>query len=92
MTEEGSLLRYCDQRAFIEEVKTKSDFESPIQTEPGDRLITTHSTELSHASEVLLNSKIEKLPVVDDKGAFIGIVTRSSILKYFQERFFPEQA
>ena len=30
--------------------------------------------------------------VVDDKGAFIGIVTRSSILKYFQERFFPEQA
>ena len=40
VTEEGSLLRYCDQRAFIEEVKTKSDFESPIQIEPGDRLIT----------------------------------------------------
>lgn len=32
------------------------------------------------------------VPVVDDKGAFIGIVTRSSILKYFQERFFPERA
>ena len=32
------------------------------------------------------------VPVVDDKGAFIGIVTRSSILKYFQERLFPEQA
>ena len=32
------------------------------------------------------------VPVIDDKGAFIGIVTRSSILKYFQERFFPEQA
>lgn len=32
------------------------------------------------------------VPVVDDKGAFIGIVTRSSILKYFQERFFSEQA
>ena len=29
-----------DQRAFIEEAKTKSDFESPIQTEPGERLIT----------------------------------------------------
>ena len=29
-----------DRRAFIEEAKTKSDFESPIQTEPGDRLIT----------------------------------------------------
>lgn len=29
-----------DQRAFIEEAKAKSDFESPIQPEPGDRLIT----------------------------------------------------
>lgn len=32
------------------------------------------------------------VPVVDDKGAFIGIVTRRSILKYFQERFFPDPA
>lgn len=32
------------------------------------------------------------VPVVDDKGAFIGIVTRRSILKYFQERFFPDRA
>lgn len=32
------------------------------------------------------------VPVVDDKGAFIGIVTRSSILKYFQERYFPDPA
>ena len=32
------------------------------------------------------------VPVVDDKGAFIGIVTRRSILKYFQEHFFPDPA
>ena len=43
--------------------------------------------------EELLSVAAEQnfVPVVDDKGAFIGIVTRSSILKYFQERFFPEQ-
>ena len=35
---------------------------------PGDRLITTHRTDLAHASEVLLNNKIEKLPVVDGEG------------------------
>ena len=30
------------------------------------------------------------VPVVDDKGAFIGIVTRRAIIQYCQERLFPE--
>ena len=29
------------------------------------------------------------VPVIDDKGDFIGIVTRSKILKYYLEREFP---
>lgn len=48
---------------------------------PGDRLITTHSTELSHASEVLLNCKIEKLPVVDGEGHLVGLITYKDITK-----------
>ena len=59
-----------DMMRRIEEVMT-----------PGDRLITTHSTELSHASEVLLNSKIEKLPVVDDAGRLVGLITYKDITK-----------
>ena len=59
-----------DMTRRIEEVMT-----------PGDRLITTHSTELSHASEVLLNCKIEKLPVVDDKGHLVGLITYKDITK-----------
>ena len=31
------------------------------------------------------------VPVVDDKGAFIGIITRKSIIKYCQQRLFPEE-
>lgn len=30
------------------------------------------------------------VPVVDDKDTFIGIVTRSAIIKYCSERLFPE--
>lgn len=30
------------------------------------------------------------IPVVDDKNAFIGIITRRSIIKYCQQELFPE--
>lgn len=30
------------------------------------------------------------VPVVDDKNAFIGIITRSAIIKYCSERLFPQ--
>ena len=59
-----------DMSRRIEEVMT-----------PGDRLITTHSSELSNASEVLLNCKIEKLPVVDDEGHLVGLITYKDITK-----------
>ena len=66
--------------------------DAPVQTE----VITRKALEQFQARSVedLLSVAAEQnfVPVVDDKGAFIGIVTRSSILKYFQERFFPEQA
>ncbi|WP_418981609.1 IMP dehydrogenase [Alistipes sp.] len=48
---------------------------------PGDRLVTTHSTELDNAKQVLLNSKIEKLPVVDDEGHLVGLITYKDITK-----------
>lgn len=30
------------------------------------------------------------VPVVDDKGAFIGIITRRSIIQYLKQQLFPE--
>ena len=42
---------------------------------------------------VRVDTRIEDLvPVIDDKNAFIGIVTRSTILKYCLDRYFaPER-
>lgn len=30
------------------------------------------------------------VPVVDDKDTFIGIITRSAIIKYCQQKLFPD--
>lgn len=43
--------------------------------------MTTHNQALEHASEVLLNNKIEKLPVVDDEGHLVGLITYKDITK-----------
>ena len=42
--------------------------------------------------EDLLAKAIDQnfVPVVDDKGAFIGIVTRKAIIKYCEKKLFPE--
>ena len=58
-----------DMSRRIEEVMTK------------ENIITTHSTELENASEILLRNKIEKLPVVDDYGKLIGLITYKDITK-----------
>ena len=59
-----------DLSRHIEEVMT-----------PAERLITTHNPALEHASEVLLNNKIEKLPVVDENNRLVGLITYKDITK-----------
>ena len=40
---------------------------------------------------VLVAADQNFVPVIDDKNAFIGIVTRSSILKYCLDRYFSRE-
>jgi IMP dehydrogenase len=58
-----------DMSRRIEEVMTK------------ENIITTHSTELEKAMDILQSNKIEKLPVVDDHGRLIGLITYKDITK-----------
>ncbi len=53
----------------IEEVMTK------------EGLITTHNPDLKYASDILLQNKIEKLPVIDDNGKLVGLLTYKDITK-----------
>ena len=59
-----------DGNRLIDDVMTK------------DNLIVTHQqTDLDAASQILLEHKIEKLPVVDDDNRLIGLITYKDITK-----------
>ena len=59
---------------------------SPIKTVPSQH--DTASIPVSTDMESLLNRMLEQnfAPVTDDRGVFIGIVTRRSIMEYFMRR------
>ncbi len=44
-------------------------------------LVTTKNPDLQTAAEILLQNKIEKLPVVDDQGKLVGLLTYKDITK-----------
>lgn len=59
-----------DMKKLVDEIMTK------------DHLITTQqSTNLEQAAEILQKYKIEKLPVVDNEGHLVGLVTYKDITK-----------
>lgn len=59
-----------DMSTLIDDVMTK------------ENLIVTHQqTDLDSASQILLKHKIEKLPVVDEDGLLIGLITYKDITK-----------
>jgi len=44
-------------------------------------IVTRHGTDLQQATQLLKTHKIEKLPVVDDKGKLVGLLTFKDIAK-----------
>ena len=58
-----------DMKRRIEDVMTK------------EGLITTYNPDLQHASDILLQNKIEKLPVIDKEGKLVGLLTYKDITK-----------
>ena len=46
-----------------------------------NNLITTQLTDLENAEDILQTNKIEKLPVVDENGKLVGLITYKDIMK-----------
>ena len=65
------------------DLRFQSDLERKIQdVMTKDNLIVTHQqADLQAASQILLEHKIEKLPVVDDDNKLIGLITYKDITK-----------
>lgn len=64
------------------DLRFQEDMDLPIENVmTSDKLVTTRSTNLSEAAKILLENKIEKLPVVDETGHLQGLITYRDITK-----------
>ncbi len=70
-------IRKAESHRIMEISRRKDNIPVPVTTSMGD-LVERASTQ-------------NFVPVVDDKQAFIGIVTRRSIINYCREKLFPEE-
>lgn len=76
--DEGMLIGIVTNR----DLRFQSDMERKIEdVMTKENIVTTHETDLKSAAEVLLANKIEKLPVVDNNGKLVGLITYRDITK-----------
>lgn len=64
------------------DLRFQTEIDLPIaKVMTSDNLVTTTKPDLKEASQILLEHKIEKLPVVDEKGKLVGLITYRDITK-----------
>ena len=64
------------------DLRFERDMERPLSEIMITKLITTHvGTTFAEATDILQQHKIEKLPVVNEEGQFMGLITYRDIMK-----------
>ena len=64
------------------DLRFQSDLNVPVEKiMTSDKLITNDKTDLDEAKKLLLQNKIEKLPVVDKENRLVGLITYRDITK-----------
>ena len=59
----------------------KNKEKSITEVMTSEELVTTQLTDLENAEDILQANKIEKLPVVDEEGKLVGLITYKDIIK-----------
>src|SRR5512133_804381 len=78
ISDDGALVGIVTNR----DLRFEKDYSRRISEIMTTKLITlSHSTNLAAAAEILQKHKIEKLPIVDEKGRLKGLVTYKDITK-----------
>ena len=63
------------------DLRFQTDMSRKIEDIMTTNLVTTRNADLATASQILLENKIEKLPVVDAEGKLVGLLTYRDITK-----------
>ncbi len=64
------------------DLRFQTDYARPIsEVMTKENLVTTHNPDLKEAAKMLQENKIEKLPVVNDQGVLVGLLTYKDITK-----------
>lgn len=64
------------------DLRFQKDMTLPVsEVMTSENLVTTRDADLESAAQILLNNKIEKLPVVDDENKLVGLITYRDITK-----------
>lgn len=64
------------------DLRFQQDMSLPVATVmTSENLVTTHHADMEEASQILLQNKIEKLPVVDEENHLVGLITYRDITK-----------
>ena len=79
---EGKVLGIVTQRDFryLSEQQSAKLQVKEVMT-PLDRLVTVQSSNLSEARNLLVDNRIEKLPVLNDDGTLAGLITIRDVIK-----------
>lgn len=64
------------------DLRFQKDLSLPVgEVMTSENLVTTRNADLAEAAQILLENKIEKLPVVDDENRLVGLITYRDITK-----------
>jgi len=85
----GTLTRRDIIRSLRNYKMRKRDFDSIIVSEVMRSPVTTANEEdsITEAAKKMVSGNVKGLPVVDDRGALVGIVTKTDLTRHFSENF-----